>query len=109
MCETAAFLAEQCCLNKGDMGSHGSLMSWGTLRYLPLLRIKVPPQAAAGETMSEGCGKKGLQWEPQIPSARPERTGGDILDLTPHAEHSRGLAGFSKGWDKEHSLQHLLE
>lgn len=59
MCQAAASLAEQCCLTKEDMGSHGCLMQRGTLRYLPLLRIKLPPLAAAGEAMSEGCGKKG--------------------------------------------------
>lgn len=60
MCEAAASLAEKCCLANEDMGSHGRLMQWGTLRYLRLLRIKVPPPAAAAAAMSEGCGKKGL-------------------------------------------------
>lgn len=54
MCEAAASPAEQCCLAKEDVGNTTCP------RYLLQLRIKVPPPAAAGEAMSERCGRKGL-------------------------------------------------
>lgn len=60
--------------------------------------------------MSEGCGKKGLVFSGSPRHHLPgQRIAGYILVLTSGAEHSRGLAGFSKSWGKEHSLQQMLE